>query len=154
MKIEEKLHEMGIKIPETPKPVAAYVPAIKSGEWVFTSGQLPIENGILKYKGKLGKKYSIEDGYEAAKLCALNAISAAKSVIHDLDNIEQIIKVTGYVNSSDGFTDQPAVINGASEFLKKIFDDKGEHARSAVGVSELPLGSAVEIEIIFKVRKS
>ena len=152
MIIEQKLSDLGITLPEIPKPVAAYVPAIELNDWLFTSGQLPLIRGELKYQGKLGQEVTTEQGYEAAKICALNALSAAKSVIGDLNNIEQIVKVVGFVNSASGFTEQPAVINGASEFLKQIFGERGVHARSAVGVAELPLGATVEIEIIFKIK--
>ena len=151
MNIEQKLADLGITLPETPKPVAAYVPALLTNDLVFTSGQLPMVEGELKFKGKLGLDVTKEQGYEAAKIGALNALSAAKSVTEDLDKIEQVVKVVGFVNSAPGFTEQPAVINGASEFLKQVLGDKGAHARSAVGVAELPLGAAVEIEIIFKV---
>ncbi len=148
MNIEEKISELGITLPELSKPLAAYVPAIKTDTWVFTAGQLPISNGELVFKGKIGKDISIEDGQNAARMCALNALSAIRGVIGDLNRITQIIKVVGYVNSAPGFTQQPLVINGASEFLKEIFGDKGAHARSAVGVSELPLDAAVEVELI------
>ena len=153
MQIEQNLARLGYTLPQTPKPVAAYVPAIKINDWIYTSGQLAMVKGELKYKGKVGKDITKEEGYEAAKICALNALSAAKSVIGDLDKIEQVVKVVGFVNSAPGFTGQPAVINGASEFLKEVFDEKGAHARSAVGVAELPLGASVEIEMIFKVKE-
>jgi len=152
MTYEEKLKSLGLTLPLTPKPVAAYIPAIQAENMVYTSGQLPVVAGELKFKGKLGKEISKEQGYEAAKICALNALSAIKSVIGELDRIEQIVKVVGFVASAEGFTDQPAVINGASEFLKELFGDKGSHARSAVGMAELPLGAAVELEMIVKVK--
>ncbi|MBD3288731.1 RidA family protein [candidate division KSB1 bacterium] len=153
MVIEKKLLEMGIELPETPKPVAAYIPAIRSGDLVFTSGQIPVVRGEVKYAGKVGTDISIEDAYQAAKICALNALSAAKSVVGDLDKIDQVVKVVGFVNSIPGFTQQPAVINGASEFFKELFGERGIHARSAVGVAELPLNVAVELEVIFRVKK-
>ena len=152
MTVEQKLQSMGITLPETPKPVAAYIPAIQTGKLVFTSGQIPMVNGELKYKGKLGIEFSKQDGYAAAKLCAINALSAVKSLIGDLDKIEQIIKVVGFVASADGFTEQPAVVNGASEFLQEALGEKGVHARSAVGVAELPLGVPVEVELIVKIK--
>ena len=152
MSIEAKIKEMGLIVPEAPKPLAAYVPALKTGNYVFTSGQLPIVNGELKYVGKLGDKFNVEEGYEAAKTCALNALGAIKSVIGNLDNIVRIVKVVGFVNSSAGFNDQPKVINGASELLGKIFGEAGVHARSAVGVNELPLNAAVEVEMIVEVK--
>ena len=108
--------------------------------------------GQLKFKGKLGKEITKEQGYEAAKICALNALSAIKSVVGDLDRIEQVVKVVGFVASAEGYTEQPAVVNGASEFLKELLGENGAHARSAVGVAELPLGAAVEIEMIVKVK--
>ena len=152
MDLEQNLKSLGLTLPHTPKPVAAYIPAIQVDKMVYTSGQIPVVAGELKFKGKLGKEISKEQGYEAAKICALNALSAIKSVIGDLDRIEQIVKVVGFVASADGFTDQPTVINGASEFLKELFGEKGAHARSAVGMAELPLGAAVELEMIVKVK--
>jgi enamine deaminase RidA (YjgF/YER057c/UK114 family) len=151
MTVEQKLQSMGIKLPETPKPVAAYIPALKVNDLIFTSGQIPMVGGEIKYKGKLGADISIEQGYQAAKICALNALSAIKGVLGDLDRLEQVVKVVGFVASTKGFTDQPAVINGASEFLQEILGEKGTHARSAVGVAELPLGVPVEVELIVKV---
>lgn len=152
MKVEQKLKSLGLSLPQTPKPVAAYIPAIQVNDLVFTSGQLPIVNGQLKFKGKLGKEITKEQGYEAAKICALNALSAIESVVSDLDRIEQVVKVLGFVASAEGFIEQPAVVNGASEFLKELWGEQGAHARSAVGVAELPLGAAVEIELIVKVK--
>ena len=150
--IEEKIKELGYTLPESAKPLAAYIPAIKTGELVFTSGQVPVVGGELKYKGKIGADLSVEDGQYAAIICALNGLSAIKGVVGDLNIIEQIIKLTVFVNSANGFTDQPIVANGASEFLGKVFGDAGIHTRSAVGVSELPINSAVEIEMIVKVK--
>jgi enamine deaminase RidA (YjgF/YER057c/UK114 family) len=152
MTIEEKINALGFSVPPTPKPVAAYIPAIQVDRLVFTSGQIPIVNGTLAFKGKLGKEISKEQGYEAARICALNALSAIKSVIGDLDRIEQVVKVVGFVASVEGFSEQPAVVNGASEFLKEVFGSKGVHARSAVGVVELPLGAAVEVEMIVTIK--
>jgi len=150
--VEEKMKELGFTLPETVKPLAAYIPAIRTGDYVYTSGQVPIADGKLKYSGKIGFDLSFEEGQKAAELCALNALSAIKGVIGDLNIIEQIVKLTVFVNSADGFTDQPKVANGASEFLGKVFGDAGKHARSAVGVKELPVNSAVEIEMIVKVK--
>jgi enamine deaminase RidA (YjgF/YER057c/UK114 family) len=151
MSFEEKIAELGIEIPEVPKPLAAYVPAMQAGELVFSSGQLPFVKGELKYKGKLGVDITVEQGYEAAKACVVNCLAAIKSVIGSLDDIEQVVKLTGYVNSAPGFTSQPLVINGASELLLEIFGEMGKHARAAVGVNELPLGAAVEVEIMVKI---
>ncbi len=143
---------MGIKLPETPKPVAAYIPALKVDKLVFTSGQIPVVKGELKYKGKLGAEISKEQGFHAAQICVLNALSAVRDVVGSLDNIEQIVKLVGFVASAENFNEQPAVVNGASEFLQDVFGKKGVHARSAVGVAELPLGVPVEIELIVKIK--
>lgn len=152
MSFELKLKELGIELPQAPKPVAAYVPAVQAGGFVYTSGQITMVQGELKYKGKLGKDLAVEEGYRAARICALNALSAIRDVVGSLDNIEQIVKVVGFVNSAEGFTEQPKVINGASDLLKEIFGAAGQHARSAVGVNELPLDTAVEVEMIVKVK--
>lgn len=152
MSFEAKLKELGITVPAPAKPVAAYVPAVKDGNYVYTSGQIPLVEGQLKFQGKVGKDLPLEQGYEAAKVCAINCLAAIKGVIGSLDNVEQIVKVVGFVNSAPGFTDQPKVINGASELVGQVFGKAGEHARSAVGVSELPINSAVEVEMIVKVK--
>ena len=149
---EAKLKEMGIELPEAPKPLAAYVPAVQAGDFVFSSGQIPMQAGELKFKGKLGADLTEEQGHEAARLCAINCLSAVKGLIGSLDKIEKITKLTGFVNSAPGFSAQPKVINGASEFLGEVFGEAGKHARSAVGVSELPLNAAVEVEIIIKLK--
>ena len=146
--IEEKIEQMGITIPEAAKPLAAYIPALKVGNLIMTSGQVPIAAGLIKYQGK---ELTEEDGKEAAKLCAINCLSAVKSLTGSLDKIKRIIKLTVFVNSAEGFTAQPKVANGASEFIVEIFGEAGKHVRSAVGVSELPLNSAVEIEMIVEV---
>jgi enamine deaminase RidA (YjgF/YER057c/UK114 family) len=148
---EEKIKKMGIIIPEVVKPLAAYIPAMQVGNLVMTSGQVPISEGKVKYTGKVGKDLSEEEGKEAAKLCALNCLSAIKSVIGSFDNIKRVVKLTVFVSSAEGFTAQPKVANGASEFIGEIFGEAGKHVRSAVGVSELPLNSAVEIEMIVQV---
>ena len=150
--IEEKIIELGYTLPETAKPLAAYIPAIRAGEYVYTSGQVPTVGGELKYKGKIGTDLTLEDGQKASIICALNGLSAIKGILGDLNKIEQIIKLTVFVNSATGFTDQPKVANWASEFLGSVFGDAGIHTRSAVGVSELPINSAVEIEMIVKVK--
>jgi enamine deaminase RidA (YjgF/YER057c/UK114 family) len=151
--IEEKIKELGYHLPEPPKPLAAYVPAVIAGGLVFTAGQLPITDGALKFTGKLGKEISEEDGKKAAELCALNCLSAVKGVIGELNRIEQVIKLTVFVNSAEGFTNQPVVANGASEMMEKIFGKNGSHARSAVGTNELPKNAPVEIEMIVKLKK-
>lgn len=153
MSVESKLNQLGLKLPETPKPIAAYVPAVKVASFIFTSGQIPIVKGNLKFKGKVGKDLTLEEGYEAAKVCALNALSAVRNETGSLDKIERIVKLVGYVNSADGFNQQPLVINGASELLQNLFGESGKHARVAIGVSELPNDAAVEVEMIVKIRE-
>jgi len=148
---EEKLKEMGLTCPSVPIPVAAYVPAVFSGEFVYTSGQLPFVEGSLLYKGKLGRELGVEQGYEAARACILNCLGAVKAVIGELNRIERVIKVTGYVNSAYGFKEQHLVLNGASELLLALFGEAGRHVRSAVGVTELPLGAPVEVELTVRI---
>jgi len=150
--IEEKLKEMGIEIPEPPKPLAAYIPGIKMGNFVYTSGQLPFKAGKLICEGKVGKNVSLEDAAKASEQSAINCLGVIKSLCGNLDNVEQIVKLTVFVNSSDDFTAQPAVANGASELMVKVFGDAGKHARSAVGVSQLPMNAPVEIEMIAKLK--
>jgi enamine deaminase RidA (YjgF/YER057c/UK114 family) len=151
--IEEKIKELGFQLPDAPKPVAAYLPALKINNLVFTAGQIPSVKGELKYKGKLGKDIMIDEGRKAAETCALNCLAAVKGVIEDLNKIEQVVKLTVFVNSTESFINQPQVANGASELLEKIFGENGKHVRSAVGVSELPLNASVEIEMIVKVKE-
>ncbi len=148
MNYESKISEMGFSLPEAPTPLAAYVAGIKSGNLVFTAGQVPLKDGKIAFQGKLGKEITVEDGQKAAQISCLNCLSVVKKQIGDLQKVKQILKVTVFVASSEGFTDQPKVANGASEMLVEIFGEKGKHVRSAVGVSELPLNSAVEIEMI------
>ncbi|MGA0083123.1 MAG: RidA family protein [Candidatus Nanopelagicales bacterium] len=149
--IENKIKELGLQLPEPPKPLAAYIPAKQTGNLVFTAGQLPMVNGEIILKGLLGQDVEIEPAYNAAKICTLNALSAIKGVIGDLDKIKQVVRVVGYVASVPTFTQQPAVVNGASEFLLEVFGDKGKHARSAVGMAVLPLNAAVEIELTVEI---
>jgi len=149
--IEQKLKELQIEIPEAPAPLAAYVPAVKAGSFVFTAGQVPIVNGNLIFKGKVPSDVSLNDAIKAAEVSVINCLGAVKSVVGNLEKIKKIVKVTVYVNSADGFTDQPKVANGASELLGKIFGKKAKHARSAVGVNELPLNSTVEIELVAEI---
>jgi enamine deaminase RidA (YjgF/YER057c/UK114 family) len=151
MTIEDKLRQMGLELPDPPAPVAAYAPTVRTGNLVFVSGQVPREKGELKFRGHVGGDVSVDDGRAAARLCALNALAAVKKEIGSLDRIERIVKLTGYVSSAAGFTDQPKVIDGASVFLVELFGDKGRHARAAVGTNELPLGAAVELEMIVEV---
>lgn len=149
---ESKLKEMGVILPQVPRPLASYVPAVQTGEYIYTSGQVPFVDGELRYKGRVGADLSEEQGYEAAKICAINCLSAVKGLAGSLDNIERIVKVTGFVNSAPGFVNQPKVVNGASDLLGQVFGEAGKHARSAVGVSELPLGAAVEVEMVVKLK--
>jgi enamine deaminase RidA (YjgF/YER057c/UK114 family) len=149
--IENKLDQIGLKLPEISKPVAAYIPAKQSGKLVFTAGQLPMVNGELISKGLLGQDVEIEEANKAARICTLNALAAIKGVIGDLDQIKQIVRVVGYVASVPTFTQQPAVVNGASELLLEIFGESGKHARSAVGMAVLPLNASVEIELTVEV---
>ena len=150
-KIEHRIIEMGLILPTPPKPLAAYIPAKKSGNLVFTAGQLPMVDGVLVVQGFLGKNVEIAEAYQAARICTLNALAAIKGVIRDLDQIKQIVRVVGYVASAPEFTQQPAVVNGASELLLEIFGENGKHARSAVGMAVLPLNAAVEIELTVEI---
>ena len=149
---ENKLNEIGLELPACPKPVAAYVPAVEVDGLVFISGQTPIVDDRIIYKGKVGKDITIKEGYEAAKICALRLLSQLKFVIGDLDRVERIVKVNGYVNSSGNFGEQPFVINGASELFLEVFGEKGQHARAALGVATLPGDAAVEVEMVVKVK--
>jgi len=149
---EGKLNELGLTLPQVAKPLAAYVPALRVGNLVMTSGQVPLVEGVIKYKGKLGKDLTEEDGKKAAEICALNCLAAIKSVAGDLDKINRVVKLVVFVASAEGFVNQPEVANGASELVGKVFGEAGKHTRSAVGVSELPKGSAVEIEMIVELK--
>lgn len=149
--VAARLRELGLELPEVAKPVAAYVPAVRSGRYVHTSGQLPFVNGELPAVGKVGAEVSLERAVELAGLCALNAIAALATQV-DLDDVVRIVKVVGFVASAPDFTAQPAVVNGASELLGRAFGEAGTHARSAVGVAVLPLDSPVEVELLAEVR--
>ena len=149
--IEGRIKEIGFSLPEAPKPVAAYIPAKQTGKLVFTAGQLPMVNGELISKGLLGQDVEIDEANKAARICTLNALAAIKGIIGDLDRIKQIVRVVGYVASVPTFTQQPAVVNGASELLLEIFGENGKHARSAVGMAVLPLNASVEIELTVEV---
>ncbi len=148
---EERLAELGLTIPEVAKPVAAYVPAVRSGNHVFTSGQLPMKSGELMLTGKVGDDVSADEGYACAQQCALNALAAVRAEIGDLSLVKRIVKVVVFVASTPDFTGQPGVANGASELFGSVFGDAGVHARSAVGVSALPLDSPVEVELLVEV---
>jgi enamine deaminase RidA (YjgF/YER057c/UK114 family) len=144
---EEKLAALGLTVPEVVAPLAAYTPAVRTGAYVYTSGQLPMVDGKLIATGKVGAEVTAEQAKELARTCALNALAAVKSVLGDLDAVVRVVKVVGFVASAPDFTGQPGVINGASELLGEVFGDAGVHARSAVGVAVLPLDSPVEVEI-------
>ena len=148
MSYEEHAKAIGIKIPPAATPVGAYLLAVQSGTFLFTAGQGPVKDGVPVFRGKVGRDITVEDAYEAAKLSALNCLAAAKSLLGTLDRIERVVKVNGYVNSASGFTEQAKVMNGASDILAQIFGEKGRHARTSVGVSELPQNIAVEVDLI------
>ena len=150
-RVEKRLDELGLLLPQIPKPLAAYIPAKRVGNLVFTAGQLPIVNGVLICKGLLGQDIQIDEAFQAARVCTLNALSAVKGVVDDLDKIVQIVRIVGYVAGIQTFVQQPAVINGASELILEIFGEFGKHARSAIGVSSLPLNASVEIELTLEV---
>ncbi|GAA3559364.1 RidA family protein [Amycolatopsis ultiminotia] len=146
----ERLTELGIQLPEVAAPLAAYVPAVRSGSHVYTSGQLPFVDGALAATGKVGGEVSPEEAKDHARTAVLNALAAVHALA-GIDSVTRIVKVVGFVASADGFTGQPAVVNGASELLGEVFGDAGVHARSAVGVAELPIGAPVEVELIVEV---
>ena len=148
---EERLTELGLTLPSESAPLAAYVPAVRSGNLIFTSGQLPRLGGELQATGKVGAEVDAEQAKELAKICALNALAAVKAEIGDLARVRRVVKVVGFVASAPDFTGQPGVINGASELLGEVFGDTGRHARSAVGVAVLPLDAPVEVEVIVEV---
>ncbi len=144
--VEARLAELGLALPEVVRPAGAYVPAVRTGRYVYTSGQVPMVEGKLAEAGKVGDGVSPERAKELAAICALNALAAVKSVVGDLDRVARVVKVVGFVASAPDFTGQPGVINGASELLGEVLGDKGVHARSAVGVAVLPLDAPVEVE--------
>jgi enamine deaminase RidA (YjgF/YER057c/UK114 family) len=151
--IEEKIRELGFILPQAPVPLAAYIPGNQVGLLIMTSGQLPMTDGYLKYKGKLGIDVTEEEGKKAAEICFMNCLSVVKLICGDLEKVERIIKLTVYVNSANDFINQPEVANGASELAVKIFGENGKHARAAVGVNVLPRNAAVEIELIVKLKE-
>jgi enamine deaminase RidA (YjgF/YER057c/UK114 family) len=153
MKIEEKLNEMGIKIPEAAKPVASYVPFRRVGNLIYISGQDCRVNGKLKYEGKVGRDVTEKEAYEAARITAINLLAILKSAIGNLDKVVKIVNLHGFVNSADGFVRQPMVINGASDLLLEIFGEKGKHSRCALSANELPFNTPVEIEMIVEVKE-
>ena len=152
MSISDRMNELGIELPRAPAPVGAYVPYVISGSLMFISGQVPIRDGAMIHEGKVPLDVTVEQGQECAALCFLNAIAQAKAALGDLDQVERIVRMTGYVAVAADFTDQPLVVNGASNLAVDIFGEEGRHARVAVGVAELPLGAPVELEVILEVK--
>jgi enamine deaminase RidA (YjgF/YER057c/UK114 family) len=148
---EERLADLGLAVPEVAKPVAAYVPAVRAGNVIYTSGQLPMRSGELITTGKVGAAVSPEEAYACAQQCALNGLAAVKSLVGDLSTVVRVVKVVAFVASTADFTGQPGVANGASELIGEVFGDAGQHARSAVGVPVLPLDAPVEVELIVEV---
>ena len=148
---EERLAELGLSVPDVAAPVAAYVPAVRSGNHVFTSGQLPMRDGQLITTGKVGGDVTPEQAVQCARQCALNALAAVRAEVGDLSSVKRIVKVVAFVSSTPDFTGQPGVANGASELLGEVFQDAGRHARSAVGVPVLPLDAPVEVELVVEI---
>ena len=147
----ERLEALGLALPPPPEPAGAYTRAVRAGDLVFVAGQLPLAEGKMVYAGKVGSDLSVEQGYEACKLCALNALSILAAEVGSLEGIRQIVRLTGFVCSAEGFTEQANVVHGASELMSQVLGARGVHARLAVGVAELPLGAAVELEVIAQV---
>jgi enamine deaminase RidA (YjgF/YER057c/UK114 family) len=148
---EERLAELGLEVPEVAKPVAAYIPAVRTGNLVFTSGQLPMRQGQLIHTGKVGGEVTAEEATECARQCALNALAAVRAEVGELSSVRRIVKVVAFVASTPDFTGQPGVANGASELFGEVFGDRGQHARSAVGVPVLPLDAPVEVELVVEI---
>ncbi|MEK6605166.1 MAG: RidA family protein [Nitrospirota bacterium] len=152
MSFDAKLVELGITLPPAPKPVATYIPAVRAGELLFLSGTGPFTDGRVAFAGKLGRDLTVEQGADAARLTLLNALAMVRQELGTLDRVVRIVRLTGHVASAEGFTQQPAVINGASDLLVQIFGEAGRHARLALGAAELPLNMCIEIELILQVR--
>ena len=154
MSYEQKLTELGLELPAPPKPLANYVPVVRTGDLLFLSGVLPSRDGRLVITGKLGENLTVEQGVEAARVAVLNGLSIVRGEAQSLDRVKQIVKMVGYIASAPGFTDQPQVLNGASDLLVSVFGEAGRHARVAVGAAELPRLAPVEIELIVELRSS
>jgi enamine deaminase RidA (YjgF/YER057c/UK114 family) len=150
-RVESRLKELGIELPKPSSPAANYVPYVIAGSLLFVSGQIPVWNGELKYRGKLGKEFGVEEGYQAARLCALNVLAQARAACGDLDRIKRCVKVSGFVNATAEFVDHPKVLNGASDHLVEILGDAGRHTRFAVGAASLPMNVAVELDGTFEI---
>ncbi|MEK6710263.1 MAG: RidA family protein [Nitrospinota bacterium] len=151
MPVEDRLRQLGVALPAAPAPVGAYVPFVEARGLLFISGQLPVREGKLLHRGKLGAEVSLEEGKACARTCFLNALAQAKTALESLDRVKRVVRMTGYVASAPDFTDQAGVMNGASEFAVEVFGEGGKHARLAVGVAELPLGAPIELEVILEV---
>ena len=150
--IDARLAEFGIDVPEAAAPVANYVGFVQTGNLVFVSGQVPLKDGAFQFQGKLGESMSLEDAQAAARLCAINVVAQVKAACGgDLDRVQRVVKLTGFVNSTGDFTDQPKVINGASDLMVEVFGDKGRHSRAAVSAASLPAGVAVEVEAVVEI---
>ena len=150
-KAEDRLKELGIQLPDVPVPLGSYKPASTSGNLIFVSGQLPLVGGQLLHEGKVGADISVEEGMNAARVCCINALAVICKELGSLDRVKKIVKLTGYVSSSPGFSKQANVVNGASDIFYEVFGDDGRHARAAVGVSELPMNAPVEVEVIAEI---
>lgn len=152
MPVAAKLKELGLTLPEPPRPVATYVPAVRTGNLLFVSGQLPFVDGKLQKVGKLGGNFTVDEGMAAARTATLNALAIVNASAGSLDKVAQVVKLSVYVASASGFTDQPRVANGASELLINLFGETGRHSRVAMGAAELPLGAPVEVELVVELR--
>jgi enamine deaminase RidA (YjgF/YER057c/UK114 family) len=150
--IDARLKQLGIELPQAPKPAANYVPFVIAGALLFCAGQVPVWNGEVRFKGRVGDGLSVDDGYQAARLCGLNLIAQAKAATGDLDRVRRVVKLGGFVACAADFTDHPKVLNGASDLMAEVFGDAGKHARFAVGAPSLPLGVAVEVDGIFELK--
>lgn len=150
-RIAARLAELKIELPKAAAPVANYVPVVTTGNQAFVSGQVTVWNGDVQFKGQLGKDFQVEEGQKAARLCGLNIVAQLQAALGDLDRVKRCVKLNVFVNSAPGFTDQPKVANGVSDFMVEVFGDAGKHARAAVGVAQLPLGVAVEVDAIFEI---
>ena len=153
MSAEAKLRELGITLPPAPQAVGAYLPWVRTGNLVFTSGQLPWLDGKLAYTGKLGAELTVEQGYQAARICALNALAQLRAAAGDLDKVVRLVRLEGFVHSAPGFRDHPKVLNGASDLFNAVFGARGKHARTALGINEMPLNAAVQIALVAEVAR-
>jgi enamine deaminase RidA (YjgF/YER057c/UK114 family) len=150
--IEQRIKELGIVWPKVPEPQAAYIPTIQTGQLIYTAGMSSIQNGVRTYVGRLGEDLTVEEGYQSARLCAINCLAAIRKHTGSLDQVKRVVKLTGFIRSSTSFTEQHKVLNGASDVIEAIFGDSGKHVRSAIGVNELPFGICVEVEMIVELQ--